>query len=103
MADLRKAARAFERAESRRDGEIFRAFTAGNSLRAIAAEVGLSHESVRSIVVRVGKWAEGEGELLRSTVDVAALTDDQRRAAERAWQSRREYLDWLQGVTDSDE
>jgi DNA-binding CsgD family transcriptional regulator len=103
MADLRRATRAFERAESRRDGEIFRAFAAGNSLRSIAAEVGLSHESVRSIVVRVGKWAEGEGELLRGTADVATLTDDQRRAAERAWQRRREHLDWLLSVKDSDD
>ena len=60
MADLRRAASAAKRAEGRLEEEIYKAFVAGNSLRAIAAEVDVSHESVREIVMRMKQRSNRE-------------------------------------------
>ena len=103
MRELRKATAAAERAEGKRDEEIYRAFNAGNSLRAIAVEAGMSHEAVRAIVLRVGAWARSEEKILTQTKTHYSTTDAGRAAAERKWLGRRKHLDWVTFVKDSDE
>ena len=103
MPELRRAATAAERAERKRDDEIYRAFNAGNSLRAIAAEVSMSHEAVRAIVLRVNAWARSEEKILAQTKTHDSATVGGRAAAERKWLKRREHLDWLTFVKGSDE
>ena len=73
MADLRRAASAAKRAERRLEEEIYRAFIAGNSLRAIAAEVDRSHESVREIVMRMKQWIERESSVLAEPAYAATV------------------------------
>jgi lambda repressor-like predicted transcriptional regulator len=57
---LRRAGQAFSAVERRRGEAIYRAHKGGMSLRAIARETDLSHETVRGIIARIERWVEVE-------------------------------------------
>jgi hypothetical protein len=64
LKELQAASKEFGRVERKRDEAILRARLAGNSLRVIALETGLSHETVRTIVERMEEWVRFESDLL---------------------------------------
>ena len=100
MPDLQKAVKAVKRAEWSRNEEIYRAYLAGNSLRAIAMEADLSHETVRVVVERVAEWVETERRILASPS--RGLTVDAILRGERSKAKRQAKLDWLTNVKRSD-
>lgn len=100
LSSLAKAAKLAKKAERELHEEIFRAHRAGSSLRVIAFETSLSHESVRVIVHRISEWVESERKILES--GVYGLTYAAVARGERNRAKRRARLDYLLGVRDSD-
>jgi len=100
VSDVAKAAKRAAKAERELHEEMFRAFRAGSSLRVIAFETNVSHESVRVIVHRISEWVAREQSIL--AIEPAASTVDAKVRADRNFAKRRARLDYLLGVRDSD-
>jgi hypothetical protein len=100
LRDLGRAADRYSVAARTRDEAIYRAHLAGNGLRVIALETGLSHETVRAIIGRVSRWVETEQSILAA--GPGGLSIDSLKRDEANHSKRVQHLAWLLSVKDTD-
>ena len=98
---LASAENRYRAAERALHEEMFRSHRAGSSLRTIAMETDISHETVRVIVERVAAWVEREQKILADPA--RPYTVDAQMRSERSFARRQKHLEWLLSVKDSDE
>ena len=83
LREVTSAAKAVERAELKRAQAILAAHGAGNGLRVIAIEAGVSHETVRGIIEREAQREASVRELLERPIAALSMAEHAREESRR--------------------